>query len=290
MEWLSDIKVIIFDMDGTLYQEDTFMDRYIRYLLEGTEWEQEVEASIAASRKILSGIHPIKLGHFYHKEDGVVLVPKAGSFVQGFTTEGAQLDWPEFAERYESLSIHDANLLYMGDPWGVVGAIRYKYKISELKMKMAFERVREEMILEPYQFRLHKEMLETIQNVTAVDRKILMTNTYEKSGIEFLHYMQIHHIFNEIYCGADKPFGINEYMKSLLDQGFQAHEILSIGDNPWNDLYPVKAAGGRTCFISPYQSGDEQQWDLRLHALDELMQLMQDIQNVREMKVWQGSN
>ena len=31
--WLSEIKVIIFDMDGTLYQEDTYLERYIRYLI-----------------------------------------------------------------------------------------------------------------------------------------------------------------------------------------------------------------------------------------------------------------
>ncbi|OUM87937.1 MAG: hypothetical protein BAA01_10865 [Bacillus thermozeamaize] len=62
-EWLSEIKVIIFDMDGTLYQEDTFMDRYIRYLLEGTEWEAETDAAVAEARKILYGQHPVKFGH-----------------------------------------------------------------------------------------------------------------------------------------------------------------------------------------------------------------------------------
>lgn len=283
MEWFSNIKVVIFDMDGTLYQEDTFVDRYIRYLLEGTEWEEEVEASIAASRNILSGNYPIKLGHFYHKLDGVVLVQHAGSFVQGFTSEGTELEGQEFAEKYRFLSLYDSNLIYMGDPWGIVGTIRLKYKISEEKMKTAFERVREEMILAPYQFELHREMLLTIQNLTAVDKKILMTNTYEKSGIAFLHYMQIHHMFNEIYCGADKPFGIKTFIESLLEQGYQPHEILSIGDNPWNDLYPVKQLGGRTCFITPYQTGDEKQWDLHLHSLDELMQLMHAIQEHKQV-------
>ncbi|MDR6550236.1 HAD hydrolase-like protein [Paenibacillus qinlingensis] len=279
MEWLSDIKVIIFDMDGTLYQEDTFMDRYIRYLLEGTEWEQDTQFSIASSRKILSGNHTIKLGHFYHKLDDVALVQNAGRFVHGFLSNGDELEGQEFAEKYAALSIYDTNLIYMGDPWGIVNTIRHKCKIHEEQMKIAFERVREEMILEPYQFGLQHDLFQTIHNLTAIDRKILMTNTYEKSGIDFLHYMQIHHMFNEIYCGADKPFGIQKYMASLLEQGYHAHEVLSIGDNPWNDLYPVKQAGGRTCFISPYQNGDNQQWDLRLHTLDELKQLMQAIQN-----------
>jgi FMN phosphatase YigB (HAD superfamily) len=285
MEWLSMIKVIIFDMDGTLYQEDNFMERYISYLLEGTEWEQETEASIAEARKILSGKHPIKLGHFYHKLDDVVLVQNTGSFIQGLTPEGSALDGQIFVERYESLSLNDANVIYMGDPWGVVAAIRYKYKIAEHKMKYVFERIREEMLLEPYQFKCHDEMLQTIQQLDAVEKKILMTNTYEKSGIDFLEYMQIIHLFDEIYCGAEKPFGIKKYIESLLEQGYQPHEILSIGDNPWNDLYPVKQIGGRTCFISPYPSGDAHQWDLRLYSLDELKQLILTIQAYNTVKI-----
>jgi FMN phosphatase YigB (HAD superfamily) len=285
VEWFSKIKVIIFDMDGTLYQEDTFMDRYIRYLLEGTEREEETEAYIAMARNILSGQHPVKLGHFYHKLDDVALIQNTGSFIQGLIPEGHALDQQKFAELYESLSLTDPNLIYMGDPWGVVTTIRHKCKIPEQKMKAAFERIREEMILPPYQFEFHNEMLQAIQKVTAVDKKILMTNTYEKSGIDFLQYMQIIHVFDEIYCGAEKPFGIQKYVQSLLEQGYKPHEILSIGDNPWNDLYPVKQIGGRTCFISPYPSGDEQNWDLRLHSLDELKQLMADIQEYNTVKL-----
>jgi FMN phosphatase YigB (HAD superfamily) len=90
--------------------------------------------------------------------------------------------------------------------------------------------------------------------------------------------MQIRHLFEEVYCGAEKPLGIRSYLAALLEQGYEAHEILSVGDNPWNDLHPVKRLGGRTCFISPYPSSDEDAWDLRLTGLDELEQLMRSIQ------------
>ncbi|NHN34099.1 HAD family hydrolase [Paenibacillus sp. S3N08] len=285
MEWLSKIKVIIFDMDGTLYQEDTFVERYISYLLEGSVSKQQIEAATVEARKIIEGNHPIKLGHFYHKTDDVALVPSNGAFNQALTALGLALDEQKFREQYESLSLHDSNLIYMGDPWGVVAAIRHKYKIPEDKMNYAFERIREEMILEPYLFAYPIEMLQAIQQLDAVEKKILMTNTYEKSGIAFLEYMQILHLFDEIYCGAEKPLGIKKYVETLLEQGYEPHEILSIGDNPWNDLYPVKQIGGRTCFISPYPSGDNHLWDLRLHALDELKQLMFDIQVYKTARI-----
>ncbi|CAM4397065.1 HAD hydrolase-like protein [Paenibacillus alkaliterrae] len=274
--WLSAVKVIIFDMDGTLYQEDTYLERYIRYLLEGTEHEGETEAVVSAGRAILTGEHPFQFGHFYHTQDNVALVRHEESFVQGFTWEGTAID--ERARAYGQLSSQAPHLIHIGDPWGIAAVVRHKYKLSEEKQQSAFVRVREEMILEPYHFEFRSDLFQAMEELTAVDRKILMTNTYLESGIEFLNYMEIHHLFEEVYCGAEKPLGLSSYFASLLEQGYQAHEILSIGDNTWNDLHPVKRMGGRTCFISPYPTSDPEAWDLRLTTLDELEQLMRAIQ------------
>jgi FMN phosphatase YigB (HAD superfamily) len=90
--------------------------------------------------------------------------------------------------------------------------------------------------------------------------------------------MGIGHLFGDVAYGANKPAGLQSYIASLLAQGYLPHEILSIGDNPWNDLHPVKKLGGRTCFISPYPSSDPEVWDLRLHRLEELAQLMRALQ------------
>lgn len=267
--WLSAIKVLIFDMDGTLYQEDSFMDRYIRYLLEGTDREPETETAVSLGRAILSGEHPFKFGHFYHIRDHIALVRHEGSFIQGFTWEGSTAQHQQAA---------DADLIHIGDPWGIAAVIARKFGLPEHKMQQAFERVRREMVLEPYRFEFRSALFEAIEALDAVDKKILMTNTYLASGIEFLDYMQIHHLFDEIYCGAEKPFGLQRYFTNLLKQGYKPYEILSIGDNPWNDLHPVKRLGGRTCFISPYTSADPERWDLRLATLDELERFMREIQ------------
>ena len=274
--WLSSIKVIIFDMDGTLYQEDRFMERYIRYLLAGTEHEGETEAAIHAGRGILTGEHPFQFGHFYHKQDDLALVRHEDSFSQAFTWEGVMLD--ERAGAYGTLSSQAQHLIHIGDPWGIAAVISHKYKLPEEKLRSAFEQVRREMVLAPYHFEVHGGLLEALGELTALEQKILMTNTYLESGIEFLNYMKIRHLFDDVKCGAEKPLGLDRYFAYLLEQGYQAHEILSVGDNPWNDLHPVKRKGGRTCFISPYPSSDQEVWDLRLTTLDELAELMRAIQ------------
>ncbi|SID15530.1 Uncharacterised protein [Mycobacteroides abscessus subsp. abscessus] len=67
-----------------------------------------------------------------------------------------------------------------------------------------------------------------------------------------------------------KPEGIRGVMKRLGEEGYQPHEILSVGDNPFNDLYPVKQLGGRTCLISRYEHAGSEEWDHSVKTIEEL--------------------
>ncbi|MBB3111468.1 FMN phosphatase YigB (HAD superfamily) [Paenibacillus phyllosphaerae] len=284
--WLSDLKVIIFDMDGTLYQDHTFMERYIRYLLADTEAEAHMESAVALGTDILSGSHPVQCGHFYHVDEDVVLVRETGRFIQALNWEGNVVPIASgLADAGADESVMMKQLVPFGDPWGVAAVIGRRYKLPERKRQEAFERVRREMVQEPYRFAYSSSLFEALAALTAVDKKIVMTNTYLESGLEFLHYMQIYPLFDEVYCGAEKPDGIAKYMTELLAQGYKPEQILSVGDNPWNDLEPVRQLGGRTCLISPYASAESSKWDIRLTELDELEHLLRLTQQAITRKV-----
>ncbi|MWV47246.1 HAD hydrolase-like protein [Paenibacillus sp. HJL G12] len=276
--WLKDIKVIIFDMDGTLYQEDSFMERYIRHLLKGTEHEPDTEAAVQTAKVIRSGDTGFGFGHFYHLQDGVMLIREEEGMAQGYVWDGTSVPIPAVGGRYDFGSIEGAELLHIGDPWGIVAMLSHRYKLPERKLTDAFDQVRREMLRDPYRFEIHPGLMQAVEEL-GVEKKVLMTNTPQQSGIEFLEYMNMRHVFDEVHCGAGKPEGLELYVASLLKQGYGAHEILSIGDNPWNDLHPVRRIGGRTCLISPYASYDQATWDLRLTALDELEQLLYAIRS-----------
>ncbi|BFH60669.1 HAD family hydrolase [Paenibacillus azoreducens] len=278
--WLEDIKVVIFDMDGTLYQEDTYMERYIRYLLEGTAHEADTETAVGMGKALRSGEQVFGFGHFYHLQDDLLVIRLEDGLARGYAWDGSSV--PVRKKVYKFESIPAADLLHIGDPWGIVTMFSRKYKLPETKLAEAFDRVRKEMLAAPYRFEIHGGLMQAIEQL-GVEKKVLMTNTHSESGAEFLNFMQIRHVFDEIYCGAGKPAGLESYLASLLRQGYKEYEILSVGDNPWNDLHPVKRIGGRTCFISPYPSHDPETWDLRLATLDELERLMRAIAE-RQMK------
>ncbi|MEC0242461.1 HAD family hydrolase [Paenibacillus dokdonensis] len=284
--WLAEIKVIIFDMDGTLYQDDTFLERYIRYLLEGTEHEANTESEVKTGNAILTGEHPFGFGHFYHSRDHMILSRLEDGSIKGYTWEGEAIE--ELGKRYDSIPAPD--LVHLGDPWGIAAVISQHYNLPDDKLHHAFNRVRREMLCAPHQLATHRGLFQAIDELD-LSKRVLMTNTHLGSGIEFLNYMQIHHLFEEVLCGAEKPAGMENYLSSLLKEGYGAHEILSIGDNPWNDLYPVKRMGGRTCFISPYVSHDTENWDIRLTTLDELEQLIRAVHdNKLRRRATDGTN
>lgn len=287
--WLGKIKVVIFDMDGTLYQEDTFMERYIRYLLEGTEHEADTEAAISMGKAIRSGEHFFGLGHFYHLKDDLLVVRLEDGLARGYAWDGSSV--PMRKKVYKFDSILDGELLHIGDPWCIAAMFSHKYKLPAMKLNEAFNRVRREMLAAPHRFEVHGGLMQAIGEL-GVEKRVLMTNTHQASGAEFLEFMRIGHVFDEICCGAGKPAGLDAYLASLLRQGYQADEILSVGDNPWNDLHPAKRIGGRTCFISPYPSRDAEAWDLRLTTLDELEWLLRALNKRKtkeEMHVWHES-
>lgn len=279
MRKLTDISVVIFDMDGTLYQEDTFVERYIAYMMAETEEEIRSAAALRA-RALLTGDSPIRLGQFYHREDDVVLVRSGGVFANAFTWEGEPLEAERFAASYASMDPTDERLLYLGDPWGVVNALRHKHRISAETADAAFRRVREEMLEAPYAFPLDETLLQAVRELD-VETKVLMTNTYEQSALDFLRRMGLDSVFDDVVPAAEKPTGIAHYMEALVRRGVAPHEILSIGDNPWNDLLPAKRIGACTCCISPYDMAEEESWDIRLHTVGELAALLRDINEAK---------
>ncbi|MBW7460822.1 hypothetical protein K0U00_42830, partial [Paenibacillus sepulcri] len=118
---------------------------------------------------------------------------------------------------------------------------------------------------------------------TGVRTRILLTNSPENTGREFIAALDCLKLFNEIVYGAGKPNGLERYMQELMDrENLQADQILSIGDHAWNDLYPVQKLGGRTVFLSPYPSSEPAQWDVRLDTLDELAAMLVELQHVRQ--------
>ncbi|KAB2332150.1 HAD family hydrolase [Cytobacillus depressus] len=267
MDWIKKVKAVIFDLDGTLYQDYTFLGRYIQHMLKEQLSKSELEQVILEAYSILEGSHPIRIGYYYNRENQKVYAHENLNPTACFSWDG---------EEHEEVMEERKNLFYLGDPWGIAGLYAEKYNVDKSSKMMAFDLVRKEMLCEPNKIYRHQALFVAISDLN-VERKVFMTNTPGPSGLEFLKYLEIERHFDEYIFDAKKPVGMQQMMEILLAEGYQPDEILSVGDNPFNDLYPVKNLGGRTCLISRYSHADSTKWDVKVQTIEDLTAFLRQL-------------
>lgn len=265
MEWIKDIKMIVFDLDGTLYQDDSFIKPYLTYLFPGESNAAAASMWHSEAERILKGQHAIKVGHFFSQSCKSGIRHQKGEIVGFYDWNGRNVQ-----SVTDSLQLSNDDMQYIGDPWGVVGTIAaYADVPSELRSQ-AFMNVRRDMINSLNAVTGHDGVNAAIRKLPT-NHKLLMTNSPQEAALELVAKLGLEGAFDKVVYGGKKPLGLVHYLQNYMkESGISSKQILSIGDNAWNELYPVKRIGGRTVMVSPYDTYDEEVWDLRLHTLDEL--------------------
>ena len=275
MDWLKNIEVVMFDLDGTLYQDASFYKRYTELLFHEHKHEARVGEFLEDMASLLEGRHACSIGDWYH--------PGSDTWTRGSVEHPVHRDWNGQEVVIEPLPFSDIPSIYTGDAWSIVAIFAAKYGVDEAQRQRAFQQVRKEMLQGASSFERHQGLYDAIGQLTGVGAKLLMTNSPENTGSEFIAALGCLELFDKIVYGADKPHGIERYMKEIMERdGWRADQILSIGDHAWNDLYPVQKLGGRTIWLSPYPSSDPSQWDVTLSTLDELTDVLVDLQRVKQ--------
>ncbi|MBP3950193.1 HAD family hydrolase [Bacillus suaedae] len=262
MNWLPDIKAIIFDLDGTMYQHKTFHRSFLKYLIEDTKWEESYDHLLLGMEKVFTNEALFKMGHYYLKDE------------QHCDTLETVLSF----HGIEQVEAHAADFIYGGDAWSILNIFANRLQIPEEQRFKAFNQIRQEMLVGQDPVILSDKLKAAIASLDGIKRKVLMTNTHTESGHEFIEHLQITSLFDEIYLDSKKPLGIQEVIKSLLvREGLHPHEILSIGDHPWNDLLPAKKLGCRTLLISPYELVGKSEWDATVSSSEEMAVVLGEI-------------
>lgn len=266
---MDNIKVIICDLDGTLYQDRQYYKRFISHLLKGSVFE-EFEALIQAKADaIIEGKDKVLLGHLYDRTMDLT----------GKTLE-ERLD----IESIVNTDGHFENYLdrkygFIGDGWSIVFMLAGQLGIAKEVVDRAFAKVREEMLMPEYAIEVNEQLVQVLGELAKyTEGMYMMTNTARPEAIDFTKYINLEDKFNIIHYGADKPFGLMEHLPDILkNHHIEGSEILAIGDHGYNDLYPVKAIGGHTILTSPYDIHDHVDWSVRVHTLEQLKEQLEEV-------------
>ncbi len=258
LDWIEDIKVVLFDLDGTLHEDPRAGDLYTAALDEalpatgGVDLRAEVDA-------VVSGHHPaVRPGHFVQPGAGVVVTAPEWVAQTATDWQGRPVGIPaEFAGAIR----HDGRLRYLGDRWQIIGALAARRGAGESDTRVAFTRARE-FVNDPSTELRRFDCVDGLLARLAAGRHLLLaTNTPQELGLPLVARLDLSPPFAMVRYDARKPAGCAELIdESRRRWGVAHHEVLVVGDNLWNDLLPPAQLGCRTVHIDPLATDPTGRW------------------------------
>lgn len=257
---MSMAKLLLCDVDGTLYQDNAFYKDYIRCLTRGTDRESWNAQLMEYVGKVVQG-RALCMNSFYSLRD-----------LSG-------LDFPEFASELEKGRVAQAepymaddrrNYVYLGDMWGVMKLIGVSLGITSEKSRLREVYLETRTIIRQ-RLKPNLSLNQAILGFNEHGTSILISNSMEETTREFLHQLQLEEIFSQYIYSAHKPQMLRESVEKRLP-GCWAHpeNIVMAGDNYLTDLSVPAHLGCTTVWINPYPGIHEPPYDVCLRSTDEL--------------------
>jgi FMN phosphatase YigB (HAD superfamily) len=256
----NDIRTIVFDLDGTIYQNFSFHKDYIRFLIEDTGKEAWYGKLVDFTQDVLAG-RCLVMNAFYRNDRIVADTPdEYFRMLDGAIAPEADIAELPPKEKYT----------YLGDAWAVVTFIGLTLGLLEGEhSNLIYERTRKKM--ESDGMHGNAALRDAIKKAGRNFETVLLSNSYEETAREFISQLGFKGVFRRESFSADKPYGLVEALVKQSPRVMEHPEtVLAVGDHAFNDLAPLRSLGCRTLWVNPYDGINEPLYDESVKTLDEL--------------------
>lgn len=269
---MHEIKTVVFDLDGTIYQNTVFHRDYLRFLVAGTDKAFWAEELIGYAEAVFSGKH-LEMNAFYANER--IEAPSPAAFFRALEAERL----PDFS--YEE-ALARGGYIYTGDAWAVVTLLGKTLGLLEgERNEEIYRRTREKMSADGMEG--NARLGEAIRSLAGRFQIILMSNSYESTALAFLEQLGFSHVFEKTAFSANKPAGMLEALRAFDAAALETPQsVLSIGDHALNDLMPMQRLGCRTLWVNPFENIRRPACDDSVRTLEELSAYLEGM--VREAR------
>ena len=265
-------RLICFDLDGTLYQDNSIYPRIIRHFFQDTpyrDWIPEVQARM---ERVLRGKEPFRCGQFAPKQ--AAEAPRSVDDLFAVPTVTALLE-PDPTPYFDR-----SRYTYISDGWTLAMYLARRIGWAGDAFWNRFRRAREDLVSERYGPKPEAGLISALEALRQKGiRLVLCSNAAAGGGWALLRHLRLDGSFDEILFDAEKPRSFPERVRNW---GYPAEQILFIGDQGYYDLYAGKRLGAATVLISPYHVEDACLWDRRITTLRELVSCLRALSGGQE--------
>ncbi|MGG6439492.1 HAD family hydrolase [Saccharococcus caldoxylosilyticus] len=271
----TNVKAIVFDLDGTLYEEPHHFEYYAEQVAKRLR-EEDQQRFWEDYRAVLSGRHPLRIGSVYDAGEDLILFLQNGIVSEAYRWNGEKLDEEEVQKIYQERVTIDLDRLFsIGDFWWVPSSIGRHYGLTNEDTYAAFLETREWMMGPDFAMNGVPGLAETLEQLKNRTVLILMTNSPEPDSEAILHKLKLADVFHHKIFQAGKPIKTASHLQTIRDRyHIQYKEMISIGDNLENDILPARRLGCRTIFIDAYGRAKQGDADVIVASMSECVPVL----------------
>jgi len=271
-------KVIVFDLDGTLYSDTHHFDYYAERLMKKLPLDVR-DSFLRDYQAARQGKHVIKIGRVYDLQHDLVLTHKDRVVTEAYEWNGYGITEERVKWLYpEAITIDNERMLSIGDLWWVPVPIARHYGLDEKTCHQAFLETRQYMTGPEFKMKETPGLKETLKDLYENKKLVLLTNSPEPDSRAILEKLGLSGLFHKYIFSGKKPTQTVHHFKSIKEQfGVEYREILSVGDNWVNEIHPVQGLGVKTLFINEYQLDASYHADFVVSKLEEAIAILKRI-------------
>jgi FMN phosphatase YigB (HAD superfamily) len=282
---LTNIKVIVFDLDGTLYENTHHFSYYAKRIEEKLS-EDKREKFRSDYEAALSGRHPLKIGSVYDTQRDLILMLRDGVVKEAYRWDGTKLTANEVQKMYPNkITVNLDNMFSIGDLWWVPSSIGRHYGLRNEDTYQAFLETRKYMMSPQFQMKPIDGVAETLTEIRDDIKLVLMTNSPKPDSEAILKKLGLSNCFHQKIFEAGKPVKTAERFEWIArTYAVRFDEIMSVGDNLVNDIIPARNLGCKTIYIDSHKIGNEESADIVVEKLKNSLEILRNLANPFKQK------
>ena len=250
------IDTLVFDLDGTLYDDIRIYNRHARELVHFVPpksrraFLRDWRAARDADSWLRVGLgYDESLDRLFEFEGSTILryLDWSGTAIPQMDASPV-LAWGSRGASDEA----DQRFFHLGDLWGLLTALATHYGIERQERHAAFLATREAMVGDEFLLRPDPRLAGILSHLKAEGKHLLaMSNSPESAVLGTLRELKLGELFEQVLFSAAKPRGLVAWMAEANRPG----NVLSAGDHFINDIEPALAAGAEALYIDRHATG-----------------------------------
>lgn len=244
---LSHVDTVLFDLDGTLYEDVHVYDRYADELADRLPPERR-DLFVAEWREAREGRGVARIGMGYDTTTDRLFEYEGATVTRHLDWNGNEVPGPESPALSDGFGQGRLNI---GDWWGLPNALAAHFGLPWEAREEAFLATRAHMSGPEYVLHPEPGLVEALHVLHQRRYHIMaMSNSPVASVDDVFARLGIRALFDSIVGDARKPRGLERF----LERTHHPARFLSVGDNFVNDIAPALVAGTPALYIDRHRT------------------------------------